>query len=246
VHVLLPPSETKRPGGAAGTRLDLGALAFAGGLRDVRERAIDAVAALSADIDAAARALGLGPRSREEARHNLVIRESPVMAALDRFDGVLYEGLDAATLPAAARAWAGEHVLVASALLGAVRALDPVPAYRLSASSRVPGLPLGALWRAPLGAALASLPGLVLDLRSQDYRALAPVPGALVLQVVAEDDAGRRRALNHFNKAGKGRFVRALALAGARPENADALLAWAAQEGIQLERGAPGELVLVV
>ena len=96
---------------------------------------------------------------------------------------------------------------------------------------------------------LAETPGLLLDLRSEAYAKLGPLPeraDAVFVRVVSEDDEGRRRALNHFNKHGKGAFVRRMIEAGAVHDDVDALLGWARQAGIRLDRGAPGELDLVV
>jgi hypothetical protein len=91
--------------------------------------------------------------------------------------------------------------------------------------------------------------GLLLDLRSEAYAALGPLPArpdAVFVRVVSVGDDGRRRALNHFNKAGKGRFVRELLHAGIVHADVESLLTWAATAGIALERGAAGELDLVV
>jgi len=246
--VLLPPSETKRAGGADGSRLDYAALSYPE-LTKPRRAAIDALRRLSRNLAAATGALRLGGTQAAEVARNRIILTSPVMAAIDRYDGVLYEGLDAASLTGAQRAFAGRHVAIASAAFGLTGALDPIPAYRLSHDSRLPGLSLLRLWRAPLASLLASTDGLLLDLRSEAYAALGPLPDrpdALSVRVVSEDAAGRRRALNHFNKKGKGEFARRIVVAGVVHADADALLAWAAGAGIRLERGAPGELDLVV
>ncbi|QNO38530.1 peroxide stress protein YaaA [Protaetiibacter sp. SSC-01] len=245
--ILLPPSETKREGGAEGSGLDLNALGFAG-LASARRTALDALEELASDPEASAKALKLGKTQAHEAERNRRIRTSPVMPALDRYDGVLYDALDGATLDRSARGFAHRHVAIASALFGITRALDPIPAYRLSADSRLPGVPLKKLWAPAISTELAREPGLVLDLRSEAYASLGPVPSrpdSVFVRVVTED-GGRRRALNHFNKAGKGRLTRALVLAGIDHPDVDALLAWAASEGIRLEPGAPGELDLVV
>jgi hypothetical protein len=181
-------------------------------------------------------------------RRNRVLRSAPVLPAIDRYDGVLYDALDASTLSGDARAFAHEHVLIASALFGVTRALDPIPAYRLSADSRLPGVRLRTHWAPALGAVLATHEGLILDMRSEAYAALGPLPSrtdAVFVRVVSEE-AGRKRALNHFNKAGKGRLTRALVTSGVVHEDVDGLLAWADSEGIRLERGAVGELDLVV
>ncbi|QEO10363.1 YaaA family protein [Protaetiibacter larvae] len=245
--ILLPPSETKRDGGEPASRLAMNRLGFRS-LDAPRQLAISALLELSEDPAAAAAALKLGPTQAHEAERNRRVRRAPVLPALDRYDGVLYDALDAASLPAHARAFAHEHLAISSALFGLTRGLDPIPAYRLSADSRLPGISLTRLWREPVRAALARVDGLVLDLRSEAYAALGPAPvrdDSLFVRVVTED-GGRRRALNHFNKAGKGTLARALMLAGIDHPDPASLLAWAASAGIRLEQGAPGELELVL
>jgi len=245
--IILPPSETKRDGGDPARPLSLDSLSF-GQLTRQRQRAVSALRRLARNRGAAA-ALRLGPTQARELERNKQVEAGPTMAAIERFDGVLYEGLDVSTLPPAARAFAHDHLVIASALFGLVGPDDPIPAYRLSPDSRLPGTPLKALWSAPVSAVLAAEQGMILDLRSEAYAALGPAPArdeSWYLRVVSEGDDGRRRALNHFNKKGKGEFVRALLLAGIDHPDAGSLIAWAATAGIRLEPGDPGELVLVV
>ena len=246
--LLLPPSETKRDGGEAGTALDLAALGFPE-LTPQRRAAIAALRRLSRTKGAATAALRLGATQSAEIQRNRELLVSPVMPALDRFDGVLYEALDVGSLTVAAREFAAAHVVIGSALFGLLRALDPVPVYRLSPDSRLPGMPLGRHWTAAGRAALAAHADgrLALDLRSEAYVGLAPAPeGAWFLRVVADDAHGRRRALNHFNKHGKGAFVRRLLDAGIDHADVASLREWARADGVRLEPGAPGELDLVV
>ncbi|MFC5501196.1 YaaA family protein [Lysinimonas soli] len=251
--ILLPPSETKRAGGDAARALDLAELSFAT-LTPARRRALQTLARLSRRRDAA-EALRLGPTQAHEIERNRVVESAPTMPALDRFEGVLYEGLDAASLPDAARRFARRRLAIASALFGLLGPDDPIPAYRLSPGSRLPGTTLAALWRKPVSAVLAEHDGLVLDLRSEAYTALGPAPAGdatRYLRVVSEGEDGRRRALNHFNKKGKGEFTRALLLAGIDHPDAESLISWAVSIGIRLEPGAPAaagrpaELTLVV
>ncbi len=245
--ILLPPSETKREGGIEGSRLAVRELGFPR-LAAARRSALRALEELSADLPSAMAALKLGATQAGEAERNRRIRRSPVLPAIDRYDGVLYDALDALTLPEAAREFAHGHLAIASALFGLTRGLDPIPAYRLSADSRLPGLRLRELWAAPIGRELATASGLVLDLRSEAYAVLGPVPpreDTAFVRVVTEQ-GGRRRALNHFNKAGKGMLARALLLARVDHPDVASLLAWAPGAGIRLEPGAPGELDLVV
>lgn len=245
--VLLPPSETKREGGPDGTRLELSGLSFPE-LTSLRRRTLTALAEVSTELSAAMSALKLGPTQASEAERNLRLRRSPVLPALDRYDGVLYDALGADTLTEDARAFAHSHLAIASALFGLTRALDPIPAYRLSADSRLPGLRLKAHWSAAVSSAVSQEPGLILDMRSEAYAALGPIPkraDAVFLRVVTEE-GGRRRALNHFNKTGKGALARALLLAGVDHPDTDSLLTWAAAHDIRLESGSDGELDLIV
>jgi cytoplasmic iron level regulating protein YaaA (DUF328/UPF0246 family) len=192
-------------------------------------------------------ALGLSPNQRDEIDRNRAITKSPVLPAIERYTGVLYDGLDATTLSPEARQFAARHVVVHSALFGMLRADDPIPAYRLSHDSRLPGLRLRSHWREAVTAALTSQSGLTLDLRSESYAALGPAPaGTWYVRVLSEDERGRQTALSHFNKKAKGEFVRAVVEGGDDLGSVDEVLAWAAGRGIRLSKGAEGELDLVV
>jgi len=235
VLVLLPPSETKRPGGAAGSRLELPGLRWPM-LTPQRESMLAALTGLAADAEATVRALKLGPRQRHLVEVNRTLASAPVLPALDRYTGVLYDALDAATLGPEARARAERMLAVQSALFGPVGAGDLIPAYRLSASSRLPGTRPVDVWAGPVGEVLAGEHGLLLDLRSESYAALGPLPerpDALTLRVVRGDDG---RPVNHHNKRSKGLFVRALVSEPAPPEDADALVSWARERSFGLRR----------
>jgi hypothetical protein len=246
VLLVLPPSETKRDGGRDDTSLDLASLGLPA-LAPQRRTAIAALRALSRNLRVAAGGLHLGRGQRFEIDRNRTLGSSPVMPALDRYTGVLYEGLDAATMSSSTREFAAEHIVISSALFGLLRADDMIPAYRLSHNSRLPGVSLRKLWAGPVAGQLAGSTGLVLDLRSESYAALGPAPAsAWYLRVLAEDEAGRRTALSHFNKKGKGEFTRAVIESGIDHGSVDSLLEWAAARDIRLSHGAPGELDLVV
>jgi cytoplasmic iron level regulating protein YaaA (DUF328/UPF0246 family) len=247
VLILLPPSESKR-GGGEGAPLDLASLSFPE-LARARRSAISATRKLASNLKAATQVLRLGPKQSPEVLWNRALTTSPTLPALDRYDGVLFDALDPASLNESARRFAGEHVAIASALFGLTGALDPIPAYRLSHDSRLPGVRLKELWREPIGGLLAARSDLILDLRSEGYVELGPAPrrpDSVFIRVVSEGADGRKRALNHFNKSGKGAFARHLVLAGIDHPDVESLLAWARAAGIRLEPGAPGELDLVV
>ncbi|PVW04675.1 peroxide stress protein YaaA [Microbacterium sp. Gd 4-13] len=247
--ILLPPSETKHPGGS-GHPLDLDGLALPE-LRGARESVVTALVDLSSDEDEAARVLKLSARQRHEIAANAAIRDAPTMAAVDRYTGVLYDALGAQTLEPAARRWLGAHVLIQSAPFGPVGALDRIPAYRLAAGTTLPGLPpLRRVWAATVEDALSRTgAGFILDLRSEAYAALGPIPDAVrstYVRVVTEGEGGVGRALNHFNKHAKGALVRDLAQTRPRISQAKALLAWADAAGWRLRDGVAGETEVVV
>ena len=171
------------------------------------------------------------------------------MPAIERYTGVLFDALGWESTTDAARAFARRHVVIHSALFGLLRADDAVPAYRLSHDSKVAvrGGSLKSTWRAPIARALDSAGEFVLDLRSEGYVGLGPAPAdSEFVRVVTEGADGKRRALNHFNKKGKGEFARALIDARLDHDSVESLLEWAVGTGWSLGRGAPGELELVV
>lgn len=235
MRVLLPPSETKRSGGS--THFDPSSLAHSLELREARDLVRAALEALCSEYPvAAARALKLGTKNAHELERNLHLATSGAMPAAERYTGVLYDALDVSSLDESARAWVRDHVYVQSALFGLVSASDEIPAYRLSASSRLPALhaPLKRVWlKAHAGLDLAG-EGLVLDLRSKDYAALAPSPGAVVLNIAQRGPDGAVRALNHFNKSAKGDLVRRLAASGAEIDSSGAFVEWARDQGLDL------------
>jgi len=233
--LLLPPSESKRSGGS-GAPLDVSVLAFRA-LAPLRERALDALVALSADPAEMTRVLRLTARQAGDVEANRAVRTAPTMPAVDRFTGVLYDALDAASLDGRARAWLDAHAAIQTALLGPVSALDPIPAFRLSAGQRLPGLPpVKRLWADDTARALTDGSRFVVDLRSEAYRALGPVPESVYVRVVAAGEDGTVRALNHFNKKAKGQLSRALAQTRPEIDSADALQEWGAGAGFVFER----------
>lgn len=235
--VLLPPSETKRAGGD-GPALALESL-NSPELNPVRAEMIDDLVALAADRGASRTALGLSAGQDAEIDRNAALRSAPTMPALHRYTGVLYDALDAESLRGASATRAASRLAVVSALFGLVRADDPIPAYRLSAGSRLPGRPtLAARWRPALEPVLSRLAEreLVVDLRSGSYAGLGRAPGAVTVEVVAEHADGRRTVVSHFNKAHKGRLARALAATRSEPSDAAAVAAVARRAGMRVER----------
>ncbi|MGV0836391.1 peroxide stress protein YaaA [Mycolicibacterium thermoresistibile] len=244
--VLLPPSETKRAGGD-GPPLRLETLGFPA-LSPLRRALIDELVALAADRPAARQALGISAAKDAEIDHNAALWHSPTLPAIERYTGVLYDALDIGSMRGAAATRARARLAVGSALFGLVRADDPIPAYRLSAGSKLPGSgTLASRWRPALDPVLAEVAaeGLVVDLRSGAYAGLGRLPHAIRVTVVTDDGAGQRRVVSHFNKAHKGRLARALAGSRAEPDDAAAVAVVARRAGMHVERDGT-DLTIVV
>lgn len=145
---------------------------------------------------------------------------APTVPAIERYTGVLYKELDAASLRGQARTRLRRDVRIVSGLWGLVAPADPIPDYRLKMSANV--APLGKLstwWRPQVTAALAPLVrgAVVWDLlpnehaAAVDWNLLAPKRRVTVRFVDAED-----RTVSHCNKLLKGSIVRWLAETGSR------------------------------
>ncbi len=244
--VLLPPSETKR-GGGDGPPLRLEKLANPG-LGALRAALVGELVDLAADPPACRTALGVSPSQDAEIERNAALRTASTLPALRRYTGVLYDALDVDSLRGAEAKRARARLAIGSALFGLLRADDQVPAYRLSATSKLPAKPtLAARWKPLLEPLLAELAAqdLIVDLRSGSYVALGPTSGAIHVKVLAEHPDGRRTVVTHFNKAYKGRLARILASTRAEPTDAAAVAAVARRAGMQVERSG-NELTLVV
>jgi cytoplasmic iron level regulating protein YaaA (DUF328/UPF0246 family) len=228
VLVLLPPSESKNAPPRRGKPLDLASLSFPA-LAETRARVLAAAVETSARPDALRRLL-VGPSLAQEVERNTHLRELPARPALEVYNGVLYEALDAATLSTAARRRAASRVVIVSGLWGAIRPTDRIPSYRLNICSHLVGMPaLEPLWRSQLGPVLtaaAGTRGVVVDCRSSSYQA-AGMPIGIGHRTVAvrvfRDAGGKRSPVSHMAKHARGLVTRHLLESGADPGTPRAL-----------------------
>ena len=237
--ILLPPSEGKTAP-AAGEPVDPAGL-WLPRLAPARKRVLAKLIAhckrtSARSVAESLQTLGLTPGQHAEITRNAGLATAPAAPAAQVYSGVLYEALDAGTLAPPAREWVEERAVVFSGLWGVVRLTDRIPAYRCSVGVSLPVLGgLTPYWKKALRAGLdrAAAEGPVLDLRSGAYAAMwappAPLAGhTAALRVLHErvvDGVARRSVVSHFNKATKGRLVRAMAVAGAAPGSVDELVA---------------------
>ena len=243
--ILLPPSEGKAAP-RRGAPLDLARLS-APELTTAREQVLQALVRLCRDDpDRAMQVLGLGPTQAEDVRRNAHLLTAPTTRADATYTGVLYEALDLATLDAAARRRASRWIAVTSSVFGLVRPGDRIPSYRLAGGVNLPGLGVvSAHWRAALGSAIPveAGRGLVIDLRSSTYASFWRPEPDLARKVatvrVLHEVGGRRSVVSHFNKATKGRLVRALLEHGATPNTPTAFADLVTDLGWKVELGDP-------
>jgi cytoplasmic iron level regulating protein YaaA (DUF328/UPF0246 family) len=245
VLILLPPSEGKTAP-RRGKSLDPASLSSPT-LTSTRTSLLEALTTLCReDPDKAAAVLGLGAGQRDLVQRNATLDTAPTARADAIYTGVLYDALDFATLSTAARRRATSRLAVTSSLFGMVRPGDRIPAYRLSGDAVLPGIgSVAGAWREVLGEAITDgmRNGLLVDLRSSTYAAFwrptADVSRRVATVRVLHEADGKRSVVSHFNKATKGRIVRALLEDGADPRTPKALADTLTRLGWTVEIGDP-------
>lgn len=205
--LLLPPSERKSAPDA-GPPLDLDRLSFPE-LTPTRVAVMHALTEVNRDLD---------------------VRTAPTAAAGTVYSGAMYAGLAYPDLDAATRRRAASWVVVVSALFGALRLADRIPAYRLHMCSRLPDLGhLPQVWQPALADALpgAVREGLVVDFRAAEYATAWRPRGALaaatvVVRIVRSAD-GRRGSASHPSLRTRGLVARQILATGLDPTDAQEL-----------------------
>lgn len=221
-------------------------------LAPAREAVIDALVTLcEGDPSVAMATLGVPKTQPELVALNARLRSAPTARASSVYTGVVYDTLSFDTLSPAARRRATGRVRVTSSVFGLVGLGDRIPSYRLSGDTTLPGLPgsggVQAHWRTHLEPAVLEAlgSGLLIDLRSGTYAAFwrpVAVADRTATVRVLHEVAGVRKVVSHFNKATKGRIVRALLEEGAAPRTPAALAGVLRDLGWAVELGQPGKL----
>ncbi|MEO6500765.1 MAG: peroxide stress protein YaaA [Jatrophihabitantaceae bacterium] len=254
MRILLPPSEAKNPGGRG---LPLARRQRRQPIEDSREQVLQALDRLLdgvGELDAARSLLLPDSVAAAALADNRRVRTAPTMPALDRYAGVVYDGLFLQPLSEAARAVATRELLIFSGLFGVLRGGDPVPAYRVPAKAALPGVGvLATFWRARLDEVMPTLVdrGPLIDLRSGDYAAMwqpagrGPLAGRLIsVRVLSPRPDGTLGVISFASKLAKGRLTAALLerRAAGQPVDtvADISAAWTLAGGSDLvERRTP-------
>jgi cytoplasmic iron level regulating protein YaaA (DUF328/UPF0246 family) len=240
VLILLPPSEGKTAP-RRGKPVELGVGAFADARREVRDALLDVC---RGQEDRALAVLGLSPGQVDDVRLNARLPELPSAPAERVYSGVLYDALGLTTLDPSAHRRALARVAIISSLYGVVRPGERITAYRLGGAVNLPGLGVvAAHWRRHLDPVVQGLAGrgLVVDLRSSTYAGFWRPSGDLARRVVTvrvlHEVSGRRQVVSHFNKATKGRLVRAVLEDGRDARTPSAFASLLTDLGWQVEAG---------
>jgi len=143
--------------------------------------------------------------------------------AVMAFDGDVYGGLQAKTLPRAALDWAQEHLVILSGLHGALRPLDLIQPYRLEMGTALRtrhGKDLYAYWGDTVADYLnerqaGEAAPVIVNLASQEYFRAADREAlrGRVIECVFEDwKSGRYKVISFFAKRARGLMARHAAL----------------------------------
>lgn len=187
--LLIPPSEGKTPGGTGKP------------IRPTRsmEEMISRLDAYEGDWG---RLLGVKGNALDAAvEANRTVRTAPTLPAIERYSGVVYDGIGYETLEKEARAWFDVHVRIVSALFGLLKPKDRIPNYKL----KIEKLDAASFWKPLHEKALKHYD--VIDLLPQSHRKAVSYPEGIAVDFVVEKN-GKRVPVGHHGKMIKGRFVR--------------------------------------
>ena len=193
--ILLPPSEGKSSP-ERGRKLNLKNLFGSPDLTDIRTKLLE---------------------SRPE------IDQTLCRPAYEIYTGVLYQSLNWESLSTAAKKRGSESILIISALMGAIRIDDIIPAYKLKITT--------SLWKKPLAHLLESLDSdLIIDCRSSTYSGVWIPPHHKTVAVrVFQLKGGKKSVITHMSKKYRGELVRHL-LQNSAPQTAQELHAIAREK----------------
>jgi hypothetical protein len=215
---LLPPSEGKTMP-SAGPVYDAKSLSFPK-LATKRGKVIRSLLKLcKGKAEVAMDTLGLTPGQLDLLDVNKQLLTSACGPAYQVYTGVLYSELAPESLSEEQLARLDASVWIASALFGFVGFSDLIPAYRMSGDVTLPEIgSLTLFWKQDLGAMLDKVAGPIVDFRSGTYVKLGPLSKdvcgrTVVPRVLQRMPDGPPKLITHFNKATKGRLMRAYALA---------------------------------
>lgn len=245
--ILLPPSEGKSIGGRhlKRTALTLKSSPLLAERHEMLTALQDTVSANNAAGGSANQKLfGVKGEALERAvSATLDLESAPVLPALDRYTGVLYDALDVPSFSNQLLKYANESIFIFSGLFGVVHPDEMLPDYRLKMGATLPTIgKVSTWWRPHVTAWLTSRTAdkQVWNLLPQEHDAAwAPATqgyapsNEIRVKFLIEEPNGSWRVVNHWNKLLKGALVRFL-LENPTAQVED-LIGWDHPEGYRLD-----------
>lgn len=136
---------------------------------------------------------------------------SQTSAAIEIYDGVLYQGLGWGSLSEIVKKQANEKVLIVSALFGLVKPLDQIFSYKEKIDNK--------LWRDAIATVSEKFANeLVIDCRSSTYKTVWSINPEKTVDVrVFKVVNGERSVITHMSKKYRGELARHLILQPSDP-----------------------------
>ena len=243
--ILLPPSEAKIPGGDDILNWpDISDNRCLNGFCPLDPQRLRVIKALRASLSRPSSALTKlfnvkGVRLDEAITTNGRLPAGPLLPAIQRYDGVLFDFLDYGNMATADQAVFDEHAIIFSGLWGMVRPTDLIPDYKIKMDASLPRLgKVSTFWKPHVSTLLnPMLEGKVVwDLLPGAHRAAWDGKAGYVARwQVKFVQQGERKGkpvyvtVTHWSKALKGALVRFICEHGAT--SPDALVDFAHPEG---------------
>ncbi len=188
--ILIPPSETKYPGG---THKSLNVL------NETVRPVIDLLQKHRGDLGAF---YGVKGKVLAQAiETNAKLLKAPTLPAIERYNGVVYDGIDYPTMSPKAKLYFNKHVRIVSALFGLLKPQDLIPDYKL----KIEKLNLCQYWK-PLNAKQLK-DNFIFDLLPQTHAKAVDYDKGLRLDFIVTKN-GKTIPAGHQGKLIKGKFIR--------------------------------------
>jgi cytoplasmic iron level regulating protein YaaA (DUF328/UPF0246 family) len=145
---------------------------------------------------------GVKGRALEAARKaNQNILVSPTLPAIERYGGVVYDGIDYPTLSAEAQEFLQAHVRIVSALFGLITPEQPIPEYKL----KIEKLDAAKYWKPIIAKKITG--SFVIDLLPQAHQKAVEYKQGVTVDFIFSKN-GKAVPSGHHGKLIKGKFIR--------------------------------------
>ncbi len=147
---------------------------------------------------------------KEVEKYQQSLSSQPTMKAIQRYNGVAFDALDYATLPAQTQQYIDDNVILFSNLFGVLSASDYIPNYKYKQGAKLPKVIVEKYYNEKISAYLdANLGDEILDLRAGFYEKFYKPQYAKVLTFKFIKEG---KVVSHWAKHYRGKLLRDIAL----------------------------------